>query len=197
MNKIWRAAAAGWCVALANTAWAQEARAVWPQEPASVFGIPIGGVLQDDAVRDCGQLPDPSQQDSVLACALRKRGPGLGMLLSKFPIPSLGDGFLERRDFVVKSLLLTALHTNYQDVRAVLIARYGPPTSSGMEVLQDEAGSKFSSEVLRWQGQRVALTLREHKGEALLCTAIFTALSQEAAVAPLHGPAAHGAAAQF
>ena len=61
----------------------------------------------------------------------------------------------------VKSVMVNAKHENYRDVKAVLIERYGRPTSTKKETLQNGYGAKFSSEVLHWQGRRVSLTLHE------------------------------------
>lgn len=122
MRKIFLATAATLLlVSRAPAAFAQEAGTLWPQEPSAVFGIPLGGVLKDEEVRDCEQPHDASKQDKVSACAPRKGSSGRGMLLSEFPLDTPAEGFMERRDSVEKSLLVTTWHAHYQDVKSVLI----------------------------------------------------------------------------
>lgn len=156
--------AAGIVIALAgasHTASAQGKGASWAKEPTTVFGIPIGGEMKDEDLRDCGGIHDPSQEYPVAVCALKKGMFGGDVLIAHIPIDSMDDGVVQRKDFVVKSVMVNAKHENYRDVKAVLIERYGRPTSAKKETLQNGYGAKFSSEVLHWQGRRVSLTLHE------------------------------------
>lgn len=156
-----------------HAAFAQGKSAAWPKEPTSVFGIPLGGEMKDEDLRDCGGIHDPSQENPVAVCALKKGMFGGDVLIAHIPIDSMDDGVVQRKDFVVKSVMVNAKHENYRDVKAVLIERYGRPTSTKKETLQNGYGAKFSSEVLHWQGKRVSLTLHERTSSAEKTAFIF------------------------
>lgn len=169
--------------AINHPAAAQGKAAAWPKEPTSVFGIPLGGEMKDEDLRDCGGIHDPSQEYPVAVCALKKGMFGGDVLIAHIPIDSMDDGVVQRKDFVVKSVMVNAKHENYRDVKAVLIERYGRPTSTKKETLQNGYGAKFSSEVLHWQGRRVSLTLHERTSAADKTAFIFLDNSKSDAAA--------------
>lgn len=169
--------------ATSHSALAQGKATAWPKEPTAVFGIPLGGEMKDEDLRDCGGIYDPSQDYPVAVCALKKGMFGGDVLIAHIPIDSMEDGVVQRKDFVVKSVMVNAKHENYRDVKAVLIERYGRPTSTKKETLQNGYGAKFSSEVLHWQGRRVSLTLHERTSTADKTAFIFLGNSTDAAAA--------------
>lgn len=173
--------------AASHPAFSQRKAAAWPKEPVAVFGIPLGGEMKDEDLRDCGGIYDPSQQYPVAVCALKKGMFGGDVLIAHIPIDSMEDGVVQRKDFVVKSLMVNAKHENYRDVKAVLIERYGRPTSTKKETLQNGYGAKFSSEVLHWQGERVSLTLHERTSAADKTAFIFLDNSKADAAASSAG----------
>jgi len=159
------------------SATAQVKGAGWAKEPTSVFGIPLGGEMKNEDLRDCGGIHDPSQEYPVAVCALKKGMFGGDVLIAHIPIDSMEDGVVQRKDFVVKSVMVNAMHENYRDVKAVLIERYGKPSSVSNEFLQNGYGAKFSSEVLRWRGRRLSLTMYERSTVPDKSTFIFTGIS--------------------
>ena len=188
MKKVFIAASiAAALTAPSIQAIAQGKGATWPKEPTSVFGIPIGGEMKDEDLRDCGGIQDPSKEYPVAVCALKKGMFGGDVLIAHIPVDSLEDGFVERRDFQVKSVMVNAKHENYRDVKAVLIERYGKPASTSKEILQNSYGAKFSSEVLRWKGRRVSLTLLERAGQTDKSTLVFSDISTAEAAAAADG----------
>lgn len=170
-----------------HPAFAQGKATAWPKEPTAVFGIPLGGEMKDEDLRDCGGIHDPSQEYPVAVCALKKGMFGGDVLIAHIPIDSMDDGVVQRKDFVVKSVMVNAKHENYRDVKAVLIERYGRPTSTKKETLQNGYGAKFSSEVLHWQGRRVSLTLHERTSAADKTAFIFLDNSKSDAAAASAG----------
>lgn len=174
-------------VTAGHAAFAQGKATAWPKEPTSVFGIPLGGEMKDEDLRDCGGIHDPSQEYPVAVCALKKGMFGGDVLIAHIPIDSMDDGVVQRKDFVVKSVMVNAKHENYRDVKAVLIERYGRPTSTKKETLQNGYGAKFSSEVLHWQGRRVSLTLHERTSAADKTAFIFLDNSKSDAAAASAG----------
>lgn len=164
-------------------ALAQGKGTAWPKEPTSVFGIPIGGEMKDEDLRDCGGIQDPSKEYPVAVCALKKGMFGGDVLIAHIPVDSMEDGFVERRDFQVRSVTVNAKHENYRDVKAVLIERYGRPASTSKETLQNSYGAKFSSEVSRWKGRRISLTLFERAGQTDKSAFIFSDISTADAAA--------------
>lgn len=173
--------------AINHPAVAQGKATAWPKEPTSVFGIPLGGEMKDEDLRDCGGIHDPSQEYPVAVCALKKGMFGGDVLIAHIPIDSMDDGVVQRKDFVVKSVMVNAKHENYRAVKAVLIERYGRPTSTRKETLQNGYGAKFSSEVLHWQGKRVSLTLHERTSAADKTAFIFLDNSKADAAASSAG----------
>lgn len=198
MKKVFIAASiAAALTASSIQALAQGKGATWPKEPTSVFGIPIGGEMKDEDLRDCGGIQDPSKEYPVAVCALKKGMFGGDVLIAHIPVDSLEDGFVERRDFQVKSVTVNAKHENYRDVKAVLIERYGKPASTSKETLQNSYGAKFSSEVLRWKGRRVSLTLLERASQADKSTFVFSDISTADAAAAADGRKRKDDAAKF
>lgn len=170
-----------------HSAFAQGKGASWAKEPAAVFGIPLGGEMKDEDLRDCGGIQDPSKEYPVAVCALKKGMFGGDVLIAHIPIDSMDEGIVERQNFVVKSVMVTAKHENYRDVKAVLMERYGKPSATAKETLQNGYGAKFSSEILRWQGRRVSLTLHERVNTLDKTVFIFSDTTKAAAAAASEG----------
>lgn len=198
MKKVFIAASIAAALAASSIpTLAQGKGAAWPKEPTSVFGIPIGGEMKDEDLRDCGGIQDPSNKYPVAVCALKKGMFGGDVLIAHIPVDSMDDGFVERRDFQVKSVTVNAKHENYRDVKAVLIERYGRPASTSRKTMQNAYGAKFSSEVLRWKGRRVSLTLVERAGQTDKLAFIFSDISTADAADAADGQKRKADAAKF
>jgi hypothetical protein len=55
--------------------------------------------------------------------------------------------------------------SNYGALKALLIARYGPPSTTSTKAVQNLMGQTFRSERLSWLGQRVSIVLNERHGK--------------------------------
>lgn len=172
MRKYIAAALVSLCAA---TSFAQKAQ-VWKLEPEAVFGIPIGGALENDRISECGGVKADAEKHPIAVCAMQRPGYG-GILIAGFPVPVFDNGFINREDGVVTTLVLNGKHKDYKDIKTLLVERYGKPTLSKVERLQNKMGATFTSEVLYWNGKKVGLTLHERSGTVDETSAFFTSLA--------------------
>lgn len=154
--------------------FAQKAQ-VWKLEPDAVFGVAIGQVLENDRISECGGVKVEAQKHPIAVCAMSRPGYG-GISIAGFPVPGFDGGFIQREDGVVTSVLLNGKHSAYPEIKALLIERYGKPTTAKVERLQNKMGATFSSEVLSWNGKSVMLTLQERSGTIDESTAFFSSV---------------------
>lgn len=151
----------------------------WPAEPTAVFGIPIGERFENDRIEECGGVKAETEKNPVAACALIRPGFG-GITISGFPIPSFEEGFIGREDGIVTAIMLHGQQAHYGGIKGVLVERYGKPHKTTTEKVQNKMGAVFTSEVLYWEGKKVALTLYERSGKVDRTSALFTSLEQSA-----------------
>ncbi|GEM_PF-2970908 len=158
--------AAGFAAALAVTghsAIAQGKGATWPKEPDSVFGIKLGQPLNDDLIPYCID-DDPPKPGQLTLCSEDPRdGRGVSEI-TRLPIPEFGKGLISRHQGAVSSVFFHGSNDNYQHIKDVLLERYGKPTSSKLDNVQNKAGASFKSEELTWRGSRVSLMLEQRSG---------------------------------
>ncbi len=165
--------AAAICLCAVNC-FAQKAQA-WKLEPEAVFGIPIGETLENDRISECGGVKVDAEKHPIAVCAMQRPGYG-GISIAGFPVPGFDGGFIQREDGVVTSILLSGKQSSYRDIKALLIERYGRPTTARTERLQNKMGATFTSEVLFWSGRKVSLTLQERSGSIDETTAFFASI---------------------
>lgn len=147
----------------------------WKQEPSAVFGIPIGGQLENDRISECGGVKAEEGNQPIAVCAMQRPGYG-GILIAGFPVPVFESGFIDREDGTVTTVVLNGKHANYKDIKTLLVERYGKPTTSRIERLQNKMGATFTSEVSFWNGKNVSLTLQERSGTVDETTAFFASV---------------------
>ncbi|MDZ7862850.1 hypothetical protein [Acidovorax sp.] len=172
MKKIAIAAA---CLVVFS-ALGQKKPAGWPNEPTAVFGVPIGEKLENDRIGQCGGVKADAEKNPVAVCAMERPGYG-GIIIAGFPVPVFDGGYIDRDDGVVTSIILHGKHSNYRDIKALLMERYGKPTRTWTEKLQNKMGATFSSEALDWEGKSVTLKLRERSDTVDQTSVFFTSQS--------------------
>jgi hypothetical protein len=65
----------------------------------------------------------------------------------------------------LKRGLATVKSVAFLDLVATIIERYGPPTSKGVETLQNRAGAKFESEILKWHRGNATLQVTKYHND--------------------------------
>lgn len=163
------AVAAACLIALSANA---QKKPLWPKEPTALFGVPMGAKLENERISECGGVKADPEKNPVAVCAMSRPSYG-GVMIAGFPVDVFSDGFINREDEVVTSIMLNGKHTSYASIRALLVERYGKPQKTTVEKLQNKMGAVFSSEVLYWFGSKVSLTLHERNGTIDKTTAMF------------------------
>ena len=130
--------------------------AAWAQEPSGFAGIPIGKRLPTAGeIADC-PLFEPFRRENLpdeLCVDTSKGVSAEAIALKHVPVGAVtGDGAVELRDGLVRSLRVTLDARHFAYARAQLTDRYGAPHAHAV----DEAG-----ETLTWSGEHVAVTLRQ------------------------------------
>jgi hypothetical protein len=158
-------------IAAAMTSATHSSERPWTKEPASVFGIRFGQPIENRDVADCDgpYRPDTESYPFCRHGAFRK-----ATLLGKFTIPAIKEGMLTFEDELPASLMVSADHDDYADLRSILIERYGEPTKRVLEQVKTKAGAAFRSETLTWIGKNISITLKEYSGTINQSAAFFT-----------------------
>lgn len=141
-----------------TSAWSQ----TWSREPTSVFGLKLGAPLKPGDLEPC----DTKAQDSgpLAFCRTDSVGYSAPFLVGGFPVREFREGMLTVDDGVVSALMIQGNHSDYAQIRALLIERYGAPTKRVAAEVQNTAGAAFKSERLTWIGKRVSIVLIERSG---------------------------------
>lgn len=132
----------------------------WAQEPAAVFGIPLGQTFGNERIAECGGVKVEDGSNPVSACSMYRPSYG-NLTIAGFPVDVFDGGLVMREDDVVTSIYLHGKQSNYRAIKTLMLERYGRPTSTSVETLQNGMGAKFNSELLIWSGKAVTLVLKE------------------------------------
>ncbi len=76
-------------------------------------------------------------------------------------------------DEMPEALLLNGKHDDYQEIRRLLVERYGEPTTVTPGTASNRMGATFSNETVIWLGKRLMLTLQERANKVDRTAAIF------------------------
>lgn len=129
------------------------------REPSAVLGIPLGVPFAAAGLEECSGVP------AVPPCIDADKSSDRLKTLVRLPDLGLAEGYQLQvllHEGAVRSIVLTARHGDYERLRAVLVERYGEPTSRKTERVQNRMGAVFPSEHLIWTGARVRIMAREH-----------------------------------
>ncbi|GDY37725.1 hypothetical protein [Acidovorax sp. NB1] len=149
----------------------------WKQEPDSVLGIALGQPLSNDAIKSCGGVQVQQDADPIQACATKKPQFGDGaILLGGIPIEAFTYGAVVREIGVVSQIGLMGPNDRYEEVKRILVERYGKPAKIGKITVQNKLGASFDSEQLSWRGKTVSLVLDQRAGTVEEFAAVFTHL---------------------
>lgn len=131
----------------------------WPQEPAAVMGITLGGA--QDSIPKCpsGNAALLSQSTCVELSTIEPTIGTLWGLPLKF---ILGGGHVSFVDGRVAQISITVRRADdYIRLREILIERYGKPHKAESLVVTANSGAVVSSEETSWTGDNVFILLSE------------------------------------
>lgn len=147
----------------------------WNKEPKAVFGIPIGGELKPEDLRDCGGVMNSSGDEAIAACAIKRPMFGDGAyVIGGFPVQAFTEGAIEISGGLVQSVLLKSRQADFQNVKEILIERYGKPSKDLNAKFETNGGKMLSSRVLMWIGPTVSITFAERSGSVDTSSTSFT-----------------------
>jgi hypothetical protein len=153
----------GICLAAASALVATAASAQWKLEPESVFGIQLGAPLSD-AVPRCGPIY-PAVESAKLCVRHYPKLPNMAGL-ENLPLSGIKHSAgLFFDEGAVMALRVEVAHQSYETLKAMLVERYGPPTTSETKVLTSRVGVAYQSESLNWLGKTNTITLTEREGK--------------------------------
>lgn len=150
----------GFAIVAALLLSAAAARAEWPLEPKDFRGVHFGA----------------SQAE---ATAVLKNSAGIGVLQGgKFGGWNCLDGtrcfvsapigrFTTDQDFTFYDdkfvqVKLTFATEAFDELRAIFIERYGPPTDERKAAVKTQAGGTFTNDVVTWSGERVIVRIERY-----------------------------------
>ena len=165
-------------MAISNFALAQKSNTPlrnvqWKSEPPSVFGIKLGETLLAGAVPSCGGIKEKDVDPEITVCAMY-RPSSSGVSIAGFPISEFQSGNILLRDDIATSISIEARHADYGSVKRLLVERYGKPTKSTNQVMQNNLGASFSSEKHIWLGKNITLMLDERAGRVDQTSVFFS-----------------------
>lgn len=149
----------------------------WDREPSSVLGIELGAEVPKN-VPECpsysaGGYKPPSQlcisgHDSPYSDKLR--------MLEGLPFKDMAiRGTLTIQDGKVLNVTLDMRREeDYPDMAAILIEKYGEPTSKENSEVTSKSGGKFSSESWTWIGKKNSIFLFERSGRIDRSAVVFS-----------------------
>lgn len=70
--------------------------------------------------------------------------------------------YLFSKDGKFESVRMSFQVVHYPSLRAIFEERYGPPTTTRQEEIQNRMGAKFTNEISTWTGERVVISLRRY-----------------------------------
>lgn len=140
----------------------------WDREPERVFGIPLGVTVAETGLPDCPEMPTKGFYD--------KEPSHLCFLKSRYFPDKIGDlhgtpdlGFAYGASFGfhqgrIATLSLSLNQDQFERAKAVLLERYGPPTTSETKEVVAGSGARLGSQELSWKGRKLSITAIERVG---------------------------------
>lgn len=129
----------------------------WPKEPTTFIGVALGAPYQ-------ANFPKCDIYRPMKSTCVYSEIAGHYSLLGAI---SLDFGYSLTMDTVdgrVKSFFLTTDHSNYEDLLALLIERYGPPTITSSTKVKNSGGGVFQNRNSAWRGKKVTIEVTERAG---------------------------------
>lgn len=159
------------------------AKSPWQQEPTSVLGIELSVALNAQSnITECPTLPilrgsDAFRHDYSFKgyCHERPYSPSDTRWLRNKPELGFPYGLrITTNDNHVHQIVITTNRSNLPDLRALLIARYGPPHRIEQATYKNLAGASLDGSVAKWTGEQVEITLAEYSTDLEVAEVIFT-----------------------
>lgn len=131
----------------------------WTKEPESFrgvkFGIPFGDAIKHGKLSSCFSMKDADPSGSTLGeriCSGARIDLGSTKAITTY---------LDYKGKFVE-VEVTCPSESYDALKALFVERYGPPTKSANEQIQNRMGAIFTDESLLWSGNKVTIALRRY-----------------------------------
>ncbi|TKS54375.1 hypothetical protein E4582_06055 [Luteimonas yindakuii] len=151
----------------------------WQSEPTAVFGVELGAPLSED-IPTCPPIDYRNYRPRDSFCKESSPYSEGSLAIVRFDKIPMGNILSTIEAFtydgVVGAIHASSPHGNYQQFRAVLIERYGQPTSIKTDTVRTKAGVDWTSEVLTWSGTNVTIQLHERYDTVTASTMVVTHL---------------------
>jgi hypothetical protein len=131
------------------------ARQAQSWEPHKSRGVPWGATIQE------AQTILKAAGDE---CSDRYAMPGsCSVYRAKIgPVPGVSIFFHFGKTNTFERAILFFPAAQYVVLRGIFVDRYGPPTATKEETLQNRLGATFTNEILQWSGERVWIRLQHY-----------------------------------
>lgn len=169
---------------------------VWMQEPDAVLGVKLGRPIGESGLPDCPNSGRPTE-----ICLWTNTYPAIvqrppdryinGHPLSRTAVTYELDGD------VVTKMLFKLPHFAADEMRDVLVTRYGPPTDDRDEPVQNGAGATFPNRTMSWTGKRITIIFAERFGTVNDSIVIITDNASFAKASEAKRDKAQGAASKL
>lgn len=144
----------------------------WAKEPATIFGLRLGDKISPSEVLDCGGPAIAVDPPRFGFCKLNAKISG-SMDVAGFSVSAFEAGHLAVEDGTATSLSIFSPHDRFDDIRSILVQRYGAPTLTSSFVVTTARGARFPAEKLVWRGKKLIITALERSGTADQSTVSF------------------------
>lgn len=152
---------------------------IWSQQPTTVLGVELGAKVSSLPLPVCGKPTRGASGDGYAEQCIDPPFEGRPDRLRWLRgMPRLGEvGYaasLVLHDGQVESLYLVFDQFRFDQMKAILIEKYGAPSRTGTERVTSGAGAVLSSETLAWLGDRVTIDLKERSGKVTDSLVVFS-----------------------
>jgi len=129
---------------------------MWHQEPASFIGIQINQNL----TYQLNECPTDSVPDRL---CYKKAFENYYTLRAVPPLGLHGySASVITHDSQIREITLTTKIDDYQNIKDLLVRKYGKPQLQGTETVKTKVGATFQNEKLFWEGKSVAILLEKY-----------------------------------
>lgn len=152
----------------------------WPQEPTSVFGVPIGAQLAPGTFPTCEEPGIANKYRGTETLCFQPAMMGLPAKLRNVDIPRVAQDVSVIENAGLVQAVVVGFHTDaYSRMKAMLTERYGKPTSVTQGTATTRMNVKVPNETSHWSGAAMSIVIYERSGDIDSGAAEFT--SNEAA----------------
>lgn len=147
-------------VAIALTWHSASIAQQWRGEPDAVMGIKLGAQLAASSMPRCASADAKADEPCLDKQGGIAEAPARFLILRQ-PFPYADFHVIVDGTGVVSQMLVILPQPKFDEFATVLVERYGSPSRSEVQQMQNRLGATFPSKKLEWIGRRVHIMAME------------------------------------